>query len=59
MSLYTGLKPGKDIFNVTKTDTEAIKEKHISSLPRCSVKKGVIKNLTEFKGKHLCQSLFF
>ena len=59
MSLYTGLKPGKDIFNVTKRDTEAIKENHISSLRRCSIKKGVLKNSTEFKGKHLCQSLFF
>ena len=26
---------------------------------RCSVKKGVLKNFTNFTGKHLCQSLFF
>ena len=26
---------------------------------RCSVKKGVLRNFTKFKGKHLCQSLFF
>ena len=26
---------------------------------RCSVKKGVLRNLTKFTGKHLCQSLFF
>ena len=27
--------------------------------PRCSVKKGVLKNFAKFTGKHLCQSLFF
>ena len=26
---------------------------------RCSVKKGVLRNLANFTGKHLCQSLFF
>ena len=26
---------------------------------RCSVKNGVLRNFTKFKGKHLCQSLFF
>ena len=26
--------------------------------PRCSVKKGVLRNLTKFTGKHLCQGLF-
>ena len=30
-----------------------------SSHPRCSVKKGVLRNFTKFTGKHLCQSLFF
>ena len=25
----------------------------------CSLKKGVLRNLAEFTGKHLCQSLFF
>ena len=29
-----------------------------SSRQRCSVKKGVLKNLAKFTGKHLCQSLF-
>ena len=29
-----------------------------SSHPRCSIKKGVLKNLTKFTGKHLSQSLF-
>ena len=24
---------------------------------KCSVKKGVLKNVTEFTGKHLCQNL--
>ena len=28
-------------------------------LQRCSMKKGVLRNLTKFTGKHLCQSLFF
>ena len=26
---------------------------------RCSVRKGVLRNLAKFTGKHLCQSLFF
>ena len=26
---------------------------------RCSFKKGVFRNFTKFKGKHLCQNLFF
>ena len=26
---------------------------------RCSLRKGVLKNLAKFKGKHLCQALFF
>ena len=26
---------------------------------RCSVRKGVLRNFTNFTGKHLCQSLFF
>ena len=26
---------------------------------RCSVRKGVLRNISKFKGKHLCQSLFF
>ena len=30
-----------------------------SSHLRCSVKKGVLKNLAKFTGKHLCQGLFF
>ena len=30
-----------------------------SSHQRCSMKKGVLRNFTNFTGKHLCQSLFF
>ena len=30
-----------------------------NSQRRCSVKKGVVRNLIKFTGKHLCQSLFF
>ena len=30
-----------------------------SSHQRCSIKKGVLRNFTKFKGKQLCQSLFF
>ena len=30
-----------------------------SSHRRCSVKKGVLKNVASFTGKHLCWSLFF
>ena len=30
-----------------------------SSLRGCSVRKGVLRNFAKFKGKHLCQSLFF
>ena len=29
-----------------------------SSYPRCTVEKGVLKNFTNFKRKHLCWSLF-
>ena len=29
-----------------------------SSLRRCSIKKGVLKNFAKFTGKHLCQGLF-
>ena len=28
-------------------------------VPSCYMKKGVLKNLAKFTGKHLCQSLFF
>ena len=31
----------------------------ISSYQRCSIKKRVLKNITKFTGKHLCQSLLF
>ena len=30
-----------------------------SSHQRCSMRKGVLRNLTEFTGKHFCQRLFF
>ena len=30
-----------------------------SSHQRCSVRKGVLRNFTKFKGKHLCLSLLF
>ena len=30
-----------------------------SSRPEMLCKKGVLRNFTKFKGKHLCQSLFF
>ena len=30
-----------------------------SSHRRCSVRKGVLRNFSKFRGKHLCQSLFF
>ena len=30
-----------------------------SSHQRCSVKRGVLKSFTKFKGKHLCQGLYF
>ena len=33
--------------------------KYRSSHRRCSVKKGVLRNLAKFIGKHLCQRLFF
>ena len=35
-----------------------IKTPDRSSHHRCSIKKGVLRNLTKFTGKHLCQSLF-
>ena len=30
-----------------------------SSLQRCSIRKGALRNFAKFTGKHLCQSLFF
>ena len=30
-----------------------------SSHQRCSIKRGVLKNVSKFTGKRLCQSLFF
>ena len=33
--------------------------KNKSSHQRCSLKKVVLRNLTKFTGKHLCQGLFF
>ena len=27
-------------------------------VPKCSVRKGILRNLTKFTGKHLCQSIF-
>ena len=35
------------------------RSKKQKQLPRCSIKKGVIKYFAKFAGKHLCQSLFF
>ena len=32
---------------------------HRSSHWRCSVRKGFLRNLAKFTGKHLCQSLYF
>ena len=31
----------------------------VSSHPRCSVRKDVLRNFTKFTGRHLCQSFFF
>ena len=40
--------------------TQHIKDWKVrSSHQRCSVKKVVLRNFAKFKGKHLCQSLFF
>ena len=33
--------------------------KYRSNHQRCSMKKGALRNFTNFTGKHLCQSLFF
>ena len=33
--------------------------KYRSIHQRCSIKKGVLRNFAKFKGKHLCQRLFF
>ena len=42
--------------NVFKENTATL---YRSSHQRCSVQKSVLRNLTKFTGKHLCQSLFF
>ena len=42
----------------TEISPTAVFKTYRSSHRRCSVKKGVLKNFTEFVGKHLCPSLF-
>ena len=49
MSLFNGAP--------LKTWIQLVNEE--AAIQRCSVRKGVLRNLTKFKGKHLCQSLFF
>ena len=44
------------IFNVNKAEFCSGVE---SSHPRCSLKKGFLRNFAKFTGKQLCQSLFF
>ena len=44
-----------NISKILKLDTITPRSSH----RRSSVKKGVLKNFAKFKGKHLCQSLFF
>ena len=36
-----------------------IPSQNTEAATRCSVRKGVLRNLARFTGKHLCQSLFF
>ena len=45
-------------FVALTTDVSKI-NKNRTSHQRCSIKKGVLKNFVKFKGKDLCQSLFF
>ena len=46
-------------FYLVFQNTKRLNEPYRSSHPRCSIKKGVLKNFAKFTGKHLCQSLFF
>ena len=50
----------KGIVETRRNEQERIQIKILrSSHRKCSVKKGVLKNISKFTGKHLCQSLFF
>ena len=50
----------KGIVETRRNEQERIEIKILrSSHRKCSVKKGVLKNISKFTGKHLCQSLFF
>ena len=48
-----------NLVKLQKYDEEKQPQNCRSSYQRCSMKKGVLTNLTKFTGKHLCQSLFF
>ena len=50
----------EDIFENTHTSLSGEILRTLTSSHRwCSVRKGVLRNLAKFIGKHLCQSLFF
>ena len=48
-----------DIFYNTLLPVAILLVLYLVVVLRCSVKKGVLRNLTKFTGKHLCQCLFF
>ena len=49
----------KCIINLREKEKNKIRKKKSFRSSLCSVRKGVLRNITKFTGKHLCQSLFF
>ena len=47
------------MFNWALNTAMLMIKKYKSSHQTCSMKKGVLRNFAKFKGKYLCQSLFF
>ena len=46
-------------FNTNEISAHKRHSRVRSSHQRCTLKSGVLKNFAKFRGKHLCQSLFF
>ena len=56
--LFVSGTNGKNMGDLIQSTCEYLPESR-SSHRRCSINKGVLKHFAKFKGKHLCQSLFF